>query len=179
MNVRQAPPRILYIATWIVVIVILVSLQWLITAPPADFANYQPLFKAAFDFIFGSIFIACGLFYNSWFAKIMGAHNAPGILHRTRSHWVYRRGRDFSRVRSRRVFAAYRLDSSIFFYTNRSTFQQTRGKPLFCNTNHFSIRIKYRLVLPLVCYSSLVFYTLSPFTSKSFLLLLCQLSMTK
>ena len=81
MDVRQSPPRILYIATWIVVIGILGSLQWLITAPPAGFANYQPLFKAAFDFIFGSIFIACGLFYNSWFAKIMGAHNAPGILH--------------------------------------------------------------------------------------------------
>lgn len=81
MDVRQSPPRILYIATWIVVIGILGSLQWLITAPPAGFANYQPLFKAAFDLVFGSIFIACGLFYNSWFAKIMGAHNAPGILH--------------------------------------------------------------------------------------------------
>jgi hypothetical protein len=81
MDVRQAPPRILYVATWIVVIGILGSLLWLMTVPPADYANYQPLFQAAFDLAFGSIFIACGLFYNSWFAIIMGAHNAPVILH--------------------------------------------------------------------------------------------------
>ena len=81
MDVRQSPPRILYIATWIVVIAILGSLQWLIIAPPTVFANYQPLFKTAFDLVFGSIFIAFGLFYNSWFAKIMGAHDAQGILH--------------------------------------------------------------------------------------------------
>jgi hypothetical protein len=81
MDARQSPPRILYIATWIVVIGVLISLQWLEIAPPAAFINYQLLFKAAFDIVFGSIFIACGLFYNSWFAIIMGAHNAPGILH--------------------------------------------------------------------------------------------------
>jgi hypothetical protein len=51
------------------------------TAPPSDYANYQPLFQAAFDLVFGGIFITCGLFYNSWFATIMGAHNAPVILH--------------------------------------------------------------------------------------------------
>jgi hypothetical protein len=50
-------------------------------APPAGYANYQPLFQAAFDLVFGIIFLGCGLFYNSWFAKIMGAHNAPVILH--------------------------------------------------------------------------------------------------
>jgi len=81
MDVRQAPPRILYIATWIVVIGVLGSLFWLMTAPPAAYASYQPLFKAAFDFVFGSIFIACGLFYSSWFATIMGAHNTSIILH--------------------------------------------------------------------------------------------------
>ncbi|MGZ3625733.1 MAG: hypothetical protein ACXWPG_21120, partial [Ktedonobacteraceae bacterium] len=43
MDVRQSPPRILYIATWIVIIGILGSLQWLITAPPTAFVNYQPL----------------------------------------------------------------------------------------------------------------------------------------
>ena len=81
MDIRQAPPRILYIATWIVVIGILGSLLWLMTAPPAAYTNYQPLFKAAFDLVFGGLFIACGLFYNSWFAKIMGAHNASVIMH--------------------------------------------------------------------------------------------------
>lgn len=81
MDVRQSPPRILYIATWIVVIGILGSLFWLMIAPPVTYANYQPLFRAAFDLVFGSIFIACGLFYNSWFATIMGVHNASGILH--------------------------------------------------------------------------------------------------
>ena len=70
MDVRQSPPRILYIATWIVVIAILGSLQWLIIAPPTVFANYQPLFKTAFDLVFGSIFIAFGLFDNSWFVKL-------------------------------------------------------------------------------------------------------------
>ena len=81
MDIRQTPPRILYIATWTVVIGVLGSLQWLIIAPPAAFANYQALLKAAFDLVFGSIFIVCGLFYNSWFAIIMGAHNAPIIMH--------------------------------------------------------------------------------------------------
>ena len=81
MDVRQAPPRILYIATWIVVIGVLGSLFWLMTAPPATYANYQQLFRAAFDLVFGSIFIACGLFYDSWFATIMGADKAPVILH--------------------------------------------------------------------------------------------------
>ena len=81
MDARQSPPRILYIATWIVVIGVLGSLFWLMTAPPAAYTNYQPLFRAAFDLIIGSIFIACSLFYNSWFAIIMGAHNASIILH--------------------------------------------------------------------------------------------------
>ena len=81
MDIRQAPPRILYIATWIVVIGVLGSLFWLMTAPPATYANYQPLFKAAFDLVFGGIFIACGLFYDSWFATIMEADKAPVILH--------------------------------------------------------------------------------------------------
>ena len=81
MDIRQAPPRILYIATRIVVIGVLGSLFWLMTAPPATYANYQPLFKAVFDLVFGGIFIACGLFYDSWFATIMGADKAPVILH--------------------------------------------------------------------------------------------------
>ncbi len=81
MDVKQSPPRILYITTWIVVIGVLGTLQWLIIAPPAAFANYQPLFKASFDVVFGCIFIACGLLYHSWFAIVLGAHNAPGILH--------------------------------------------------------------------------------------------------
>ena len=81
MDVRQAPARIVYIAAWIVVIGVLGSLFWLMTAPPATYANYQLLFRAAFDLVFGSIFIACGLFYDSWFATIMGADKAPVILH--------------------------------------------------------------------------------------------------
>ncbi|HYX50183.1 MAG TPA: hypothetical protein VE843_10600 [Ktedonobacteraceae bacterium] len=81
MDVRQTPPRILYIATWIVVIGVLGALFWLMTVPPIAYAHYQPFFQAAFDLAFGSIFIACGLFYNSWFGTIMGAHNAPVILH--------------------------------------------------------------------------------------------------
>ncbi len=80
MEMRQAPPRILYIATWTVLIGILGTLLWLMTAPPAAYAHYQPWFQAAFDLVFSGIFIACGLFYNSWFATIMGAHNAPSIL---------------------------------------------------------------------------------------------------
>jgi hypothetical protein len=80
MDVRRAP-LILYIATWAVVIGVLGLLLWLMTAPPAAYANYQSLFQATFDLVFGCIFIACGLFYNSWFATIMGAHNAPVILH--------------------------------------------------------------------------------------------------
>ena len=43
--------------------------------------HYQSLFQAAFDLVFGCIFIACGLFYYSWFATIMGANKAPVILH--------------------------------------------------------------------------------------------------
>ncbi len=81
MDVRQAPPGILYIATWTVVIGVLGSLLWLMTAPPATYANYQPLFQAAFDLVFGCIFLACGLFYYSWFATIMGADKAPSIMH--------------------------------------------------------------------------------------------------
>lgn len=81
MDARQSPPRILFIAIWIVVIGVLGSLLWLMIAPPATYTNYQPLFQAAFDLAFGCIFIACGLFYNSWFATIMGAHNATVILH--------------------------------------------------------------------------------------------------
>jgi threonine/homoserine/homoserine lactone efflux protein len=81
MDVRQAPPRILYITTWTVVITVLGSLLWLMTATPAAYTNYQPLFQAAFDLVFGCIFIACGLFYYSWFATIMGADKAPVILH--------------------------------------------------------------------------------------------------
>jgi len=81
VDARQSPPRILYIATWIVVIAVLGSLFWLMTAPPAIYSSYQTLFRAAFDLVFGSIFIACSLFYNSWFATIMGAHNASIILH--------------------------------------------------------------------------------------------------
>jgi hypothetical protein len=81
MDVRQAPPRILYIATWTVVIGVLGSLFWLMTSPPAAYAKYQPWFQATFDLVFGCIFIACGLFYYSWFAIIMGAHNATVVLH--------------------------------------------------------------------------------------------------
>ncbi len=81
MGIRQAPPRILYIATWTVVIGILGSLLWLMIAPPAAYANYQPLFQATFDLVFGIIFIACGLFFYSWFGTIMGADKAPVILH--------------------------------------------------------------------------------------------------
>ena len=81
MDIRQTPPRILYIATWILVIGVLDSLLWLMIAPPAAYANYQPLFQAAFDLVFGSIFLACGLFFYSWFGIIMGADKAPVILH--------------------------------------------------------------------------------------------------
>ncbi len=51
------------------------------TAPPAAYADYQPLFQATFDLVFGSIFLACGLFFYSWFGIIMGADKAPVILH--------------------------------------------------------------------------------------------------
>jgi threonine/homoserine/homoserine lactone efflux protein len=81
MDVRQAPSRILYITTWTIVIGVLGSLFWLMTAPPAAYSNYQPLFQAVFDLVFGCIFIACGLFYYSWFATIMGADKASVILH--------------------------------------------------------------------------------------------------
>ena len=81
MDVRQTPPRILYIATWTVILAVLGSLFWLMTAPPAAYTHYQPFFQAAFDFVFGCVFMVMGLFYNSWFATIMGAHNAPVILH--------------------------------------------------------------------------------------------------
>ena len=81
MDARQAPPRILYIVTWTVVIGVLSSLFWLMTAPPAAYAHYQSLFQSLFDLVFGSIFIACGLFYFSWFATIMGADRAPVIMH--------------------------------------------------------------------------------------------------
>jgi hypothetical protein len=81
MDVRQAPQRILYIATWAVVIGVLGSLIWLMTAPPAAYANYQSLFQATFDLVFDCIFLVCGLFYYSWFATIMGADKAPVILH--------------------------------------------------------------------------------------------------
>ena len=81
MDVRQAPPRILYITTWTIVIGVLGSLFWLMTAPPAAYTHYQPLFQAAFDLVFGCIFFACGLFYYSWFATVLGADKVPVILH--------------------------------------------------------------------------------------------------
>jgi len=81
MDVRQTPPRILYIATWTLVIGVLGSLFWLMIAPPAAYVHYQPLFQAAFDLVFGCIFLACGLFYYSWFGTIMGTDKAPVILH--------------------------------------------------------------------------------------------------
>lgn len=67
MDVRQTPPRILYIVAWALLIGVLGSLLWLIIAPPAAYAPYQHWFQAAFDLVFGGIFIACGLFYHSWF----------------------------------------------------------------------------------------------------------------
>ena len=81
MEIRQAPPRILYIATWTLVIGVLGSLLWLMIAPPAAYADYQPLFKATFDLVFGCIFFACGLFFYSWFGTIMGTDKAAMILH--------------------------------------------------------------------------------------------------
>lgn len=80
MDVRQTPPRILYIAAWTLLIGVLGSLLWLIIAPPAAYARYQHWFQAAFDLVFGGIFIACGLFYHSWFGTIMGVDKAPVIL---------------------------------------------------------------------------------------------------
>src|SRR5690242_8850079 len=81
MDRRQTPPRMLYIATWIGVLGVLGSLLWLLFVPPPAYANDQPLFQAAFDLVLGGIFLACGFFYSSWFATIMGAHNAPVIQH--------------------------------------------------------------------------------------------------
>jgi hypothetical protein len=77
---RQAPPRILYIATWTLLIGVLGSLLWLIITPPAAYAHYQPWFQAAFTLVLGSIFIACGLFFDSWLATIMGVDKAPVTL---------------------------------------------------------------------------------------------------
>src|SRR6266480_2026334 len=71
MDVRQAPPRILYITTWTIVIGVLGSLFWLMTAPPAAYTHYQSLFQAAFDLVFGCIFFACGLFYYSSICILM------------------------------------------------------------------------------------------------------------
>jgi hypothetical protein len=81
MDMRQATPRIVYIATWTILIGVLGTLFWLTSAPPAALAHFQPWFKAAADFVFGGIFLACGLLYHSWFARVIGAHNAPLILH--------------------------------------------------------------------------------------------------
>ena len=45
MDVRQSPPRILYIATWIVVIGILGFLQWLIITPQPLLQTINPCSK--------------------------------------------------------------------------------------------------------------------------------------
>jgi threonine/homoserine/homoserine lactone efflux protein len=80
MDARQAPPRILRIATIILLIGIPGLLLWLSIAPPATYAHYQPWFQASFDFVLGVILASCGLFYHSWFATMMGVHKAPMIL---------------------------------------------------------------------------------------------------
>jgi hypothetical protein len=89
---RQAPPRILYIATWTLLIGVLDSLLWLIITPPAAYAHYQPWFQAAFTLVLGSIFIACGLFFDSWFATIMGVglqqEKRTGMWLEDRETWV-------------------------------------------------------------------------------------------
>src|SRR6266487_4943705 len=36
---------------------------------------------SSYDLVFGCIFLACGLFFYSWFGTIMGTDKAPVILH--------------------------------------------------------------------------------------------------
>ena len=76
MNEKQAPPRPLRISILVLFLGIVVLLFWLSNAPPAAFALYQPWFRAMLHLVVGIVLIACGLFYHSWFAAIMGVQNS-------------------------------------------------------------------------------------------------------
>ncbi len=91
MNERQAPPRMLRITIVVLFIGIVGLLLWLSIAPPAAYAPYQPWFRAVANLFVGIVLTACGLFYNSWFAAIMGAQNSSIILRfgPTRARIVY------------------------------------------------------------------------------------------
>ena len=79
MNKRQAPPRVLRISIVVLIIGIVALLFWLSVTPPAAYAPYQPWFRAALDIFAGIVLTACGLFYNTWFAAIMGMQESSLI----------------------------------------------------------------------------------------------------
>jgi hypothetical protein len=91
MNEKQAPPRMLRISIYVLFIGIVGLLLWLSIAPPAAYAPFQPWFRAALNLFVGIILTACGLFYDSWFAALMGAQNSSIILRfgPTRARIVY------------------------------------------------------------------------------------------
>jgi len=81
MKERQAPPRMLRISIVVLFIGIAGLLFWLSITPPAAFAPYQPWFRAALNLFVGIVLTACGLFYNSRFAAIMGVQNSSIIMY--------------------------------------------------------------------------------------------------
>jgi len=80
MKERQAPPRMLRISIVVLFIGIVVLLFWLSITPPAAFAPYQPWFRAVLNLFVGIVLTACGLFYNSRFAAIMGIQKSSILM---------------------------------------------------------------------------------------------------
>jgi hypothetical protein len=85
MDTRPASPRIRRIAVTLLLTLLSVSLAglmlWLLIAPPAALAPYQPRFQFALNLFFGLWFLSGGLFFHSRFAKAIGTgQNTPLVL---------------------------------------------------------------------------------------------------
>ncbi len=76
MNTTQTSSRVLRIVTQLLVASVLVTLLVLsnINTPA------QNWFQVGFILVVGLLFLACGLFFRSWFAAALGASNSRLIL---------------------------------------------------------------------------------------------------
>jgi hypothetical protein len=88
MATRPARAHIRRIAVTLLAVLPLGGLMlWLLIAPPAALAPYQPGFQFALDLFFGLWFLSGSLFFHSRFAKAIGTgQNTPLVL------WIGPRG---------------------------------------------------------------------------------------
>lgn len=76
MDTQQTPPRVLRVTMKLLVASALIALLVLsnINTPA------QNWFQVSFILVVGLLFLACGLFFRSWFAAALGASNSRLIL---------------------------------------------------------------------------------------------------